>query len=72
MLKQSKRSIPIATKDEIIRLVSEGFTHSSIAKHLGINKNTVTNVLRRERESKSQNEQQLLDVILNRIKEVNG
>jgi len=72
MLKQSKRSIPIATKDEIIRLVNEGFTHSSIAKHLSVNKNTVTNVLRRERQSKSQNEQQLLDAILNRIKEVNG
>lgn len=70
MLKQSKRNIPIATKDEIIRLVSEGFTYNSIAKHLGVNKNTVTNVLRRERESKPRNEQQLLDEILNRINEV--
>jgi orotate phosphoribosyltransferase-like protein len=70
MLKHSKRNIPIATKDEIIRLVSEGFTHNSIAKHLSVNKNTVTNVMRRERENKSQNEQHLLDAILNRIKEV--
>jgi transposase-like protein len=72
MLKQSKRNISIATKEEIIRLVNEGFTQSSIANHLGVNKNTVTNVLRREREDKSQNEQQLLDAILSRIKEVHG
>jgi DNA invertase Pin-like site-specific DNA recombinase len=72
MLKQSKRNISIVTKEEIIRLVNEGFTQSSIAKHLSVNKNTVTNVLRRERESKPQNEQQLLNAILNQIKEVHG
>lgn len=67
MLKQSRRNIPIAKKDEIIRLVNEGFTHSSIAKHLSVNKNTVTNVLRREQQCQEQNEQQLLDTILSMI-----
>lgn len=66
MLKQSRRNIPVAKKDEIIRLVKEGFTHSSIAKHLSVNKNTVTNVLRRERQSQESNEQQLLETILNK------
>jgi len=65
MLKQSKRNIPAVKKEEIIRLVNEGFTHSSVAKYLGVNKNTVTNVLRREQQGQAQNEQLLLDKILN-------
>lgn len=64
MLKESRRNIPVAKKGEIIRLASEGFTHCSIAEHVGVNKNTVTNVLRRELGNKEINEQELLGAIL--------
>lgn len=66
MLKMSKRCIPEGKRKELIRLADAGYTYLSIAEHLKINRNTVSRVVRRERNQEHENQQQLLNSILKR------
>lgn len=48
MLKMSRRRIPETTRQEIVRLVDKGYTQISIAEELGVHRNTVSRVYKRE------------------------
>jgi IS30 family transposase len=52
MLEMSKSRIPESKRLKIIQLVDEGFTFISIARHLGVHRNTVSRI--KQNESKKQ------------------